>query len=183
MADEATKMAEEERAAATAAAEALAPPAPPAEEKPPVSTTPEMDLMASAAPALMAELMREFIQKKDLNARAQMRLRMKALLDLFSVDTSYPPVPALNPDQQGARAEPAVGFGQVAGGAFAPGRPEYVVGRPPAPRFPVPPRPPGADQIREAVEQEIAREIGDGVQAVPGAEAAPPPPGNDAVLQ
>lgn len=46
-------------------------------------------------PALMAELMKEFIEKKDLTTRSQIRLRMKALLDLVHVDTTYPPNPAM----------------------------------------------------------------------------------------
>ncbi len=52
------------------------------------------------APDVMADLMKQFIANTELNARARIRLRMKALLDLVSVDTSYPPVPALNPHQR-----------------------------------------------------------------------------------
>lgn len=42
------------------------------------------------APSLMAELTKEFIGATDLNARAKIRARMKAVLDFASVDTSYP---------------------------------------------------------------------------------------------
>lgn len=40
----------------------------------------------------MQELMVEFIEKKDLNVRIQIKQRMKALLDLMSTDTVYPDI-------------------------------------------------------------------------------------------
>lgn len=55
-----------------------------------------LKLVLEKAPELMAELMRQFIDKKDLNSRTALRLRMKALLDLVAVDTQYPPVAALS---------------------------------------------------------------------------------------
>lgn len=67
------------------------------------------------APDIMRELTEQFIARKDLNSRVRLRLRMKAVLDLISVDTEYPAVPALNP-----RQEPAGdGQGQGGPGAFA----------------------------------------------------------------
>lgn len=44
-------------------------------------------------PELMSELTREFMTKTDLNSRAAIRVRMKALLDLASADTKYPEAP------------------------------------------------------------------------------------------
>lgn len=55
-------------------------------------------------PEVMAALMREFIAKKDVTTRIQIRLRMKALLDFVGVDTEYPPNPLKKSE---ARAEPA----------------------------------------------------------------------------
>lgn len=55
-------------------------------------------------PEVMAALMREFIAKKDVTTRIQIRLRMKALLDFAGVDTEYPPNPLKKSE---ARAEPA----------------------------------------------------------------------------
>jgi hypothetical protein len=55
----------------------------------------ELGAMLGRLPALMDELMKEFIEKKDLTARSQIRLRMKALLDFAHVDTTYPPNPAM----------------------------------------------------------------------------------------
>ena len=58
----------------------------------------------ASAPKIMAELTRAFIEKKDLKSRVQIRLRIKAILDLLSVDTEYPasatpkPTPSL-PEQ------------------------------------------------------------------------------------
>jgi hypothetical protein len=49
-----------------------------------------------AIPDVMAELTRDFVEKKDLNARVQVRLRMKALLDFLSADTEYPPNPIVD---------------------------------------------------------------------------------------
>lgn len=46
-----------------------------------------------AIPDVMAELTRDFVEKRDLNARVQVRLRMKALLDFLSADTEYPANP------------------------------------------------------------------------------------------
>jgi len=66
------------------------------------------------APDLMKELTQQFIDRKDLNSRVRLRLRFKAVLDLISVDTEYPPVPALNPMQERG---PQIGDAIYAGGA------------------------------------------------------------------
>lgn len=55
-------------------------------------------------PLLMGELMKEFIENKDLNHRVQVRCRMKALLDLAFVDTIWPTNPAM---QKGPGPTPA----------------------------------------------------------------------------
>lgn len=41
-------------------------------------------------PEMMAALMKLFIQKKDVDSRVQIKMQMKALLDLASVDTTFP---------------------------------------------------------------------------------------------
>ncbi len=82
----------------------------------------ELGAALERLPALMGELMKEFIEKKDLTARSQIRLRMKALLDFAHVDTTYPPIPGMkssagpNPardvmmnDQGQAPVAPAIG--------------------------------------------------------------------------
>lgn len=43
-------------------------------------------------PESMAELMKGFVENRDFNHRAKIRLQMKALLDIVSVDTTYPPI-------------------------------------------------------------------------------------------
>ena len=52
----------------------------------------KMGEILSNAPALMAELTEEFMTIKDFNNRAKIRLQMKAILDLLSVNTDYPPI-------------------------------------------------------------------------------------------
>ena len=54
-----------------------------------------MQALAAIVPGAIAELMQNFIEKKDLRERAIIRMRMKALLDIFAADTNHPPVPAL----------------------------------------------------------------------------------------
>lgn len=46
-------------------------------------------------PEVMAALMKQYIEKKDVTSRTDVRLRMKALLDFAGVDTEYPPNPLL----------------------------------------------------------------------------------------
>lgn len=55
----------------------------------------ELSSALGQLPTLMAELMKDFIEKKELTARVQIRRRMKALLDLVWVDTVHPPNPSL----------------------------------------------------------------------------------------
>lgn len=43
-----------------------------------------------SSPAMMAELTQQFVSKKGLSDRAKIRLQMKAVLDMISVDTEYP---------------------------------------------------------------------------------------------
>lgn len=92
------------------------------------------------APKLMMELMCEYIEKRDLNERVQVKMRMKALLDLFGVDTVYPTVASIEPK----RRDP----GMIYGGAPALGDYGLPGGRP----------------------QNIPIAPGDAVQAIPGAE-------------
>lgn len=72
-------------------------------------------------PEMMAALMKIFIQKKDVDSRVQIKMQMKALLDLASVDTTFPEN-AL-PDSKVASARdaaihgaPVLGGVQFAGG-------------------------------------------------------------------
>lgn len=76
-------------------------------------------------PALMGELMREFITHKDLNKRVEIRYRMKALLDLVFVDTVWPTNPAVkktegpNPARDAAMDSGVPPMANV-GGVFSP---------------------------------------------------------------
>ncbi len=56
------------------------------------TTTKNVSKFLADAPTTMAELTTEFVSAKDLNTRAKIRQRMKAVLDFISVDTSYPDV-------------------------------------------------------------------------------------------
>lgn len=64
--------------------------------------------MEDLVPEYAAELMTQFVKRKDLADRQKVRRRFKALLDLFSADTVWP---ANRPE---ARPRPHIG-----GGAFA----------------------------------------------------------------
>ena len=75
----------------------------------------ELDAMLGQLPALMAELTREFIENKDLNSRVQIRMRMRAILELAFVDTIWPTNALKKPPAGGAR-EAAMGD-PMAGGA------------------------------------------------------------------
>jgi hypothetical protein len=125
---------------------------------------PEFEAFAAMAPALAAELMREFIERKNLNERAQIRLKVKALQDFFSADTGYPPVPAISADQQYRRG----GFAQQAG------RPYLGVGA--VPGFRVAGE---AAQLEAAVAEAVGEEeVAEGVRPAdvvpaPGAPVAP----------
>jgi hypothetical protein len=121
---------------------------------------PEMQALAGKAPLVMGELMQQFIERKSLVSRATVRLRMKALLDLFSADTGYPPIPALS--GQPAQVPPrylAQGYA-----AYAPPQP---IGRRVAGE---------ADQMQQEVERALQEEDAAGAPAdvapAPGAEVA-----------
>jgi hypothetical protein len=78
----------------------------------------ELDATFAQLPALMAELTREFIENRDLNARVQIRMRMRAILDLAFVDTIWPTnsvkKPAAGSAREAAMADPVVGDGMAA---------------------------------------------------------------------
>ena len=88
--------------------------------------------LQASAPGIMAELMRGFIAARDLNSRARVRMQMKALLDLFSVDTEYPPVPPLNEEQTLMRDLQRGQFPGLPPGQFVPrvGQPLPAIGQP-----------------------------------------------------
>src|SRR5574342_341711 len=48
------------------------------------------DQITELAPAYFSELMKQFIEKKELTDRQKIRRRVRALLDLFSADTKWP---------------------------------------------------------------------------------------------
>lgn len=113
----------------------------------PAETGEKTKAVIAGAPDVMAELMRAFIEQKDLNARVKIRLRMKALLDLVAVDTLYPKNPALD---GGAR-----GHVPRHGGGFM------------EPAFP---QPPPMGDIGGALRAEVGRHAGPGgIEPVPGA--------------
>jgi hypothetical protein len=69
----------------------------------------KLESTVTAAPEIMAELISEFIKNKDLKSRIQVRLRIKALLDLLSVDTTYPALPPdAKPSRHGGPIQPAI---------------------------------------------------------------------------
>lgn len=73
---------------------------------------PELDRVACVLediPGLMKALTEQFIAKTELSERAKIRLRMKALLDFVSVDTTYPKVPNLDGRPTPAPPVPAIG--------------------------------------------------------------------------
>jgi hypothetical protein len=102
--------------------------------------------MLDAAPDTMAELMRQFIESKDLNTRVKIRLRMKALLDLVAVDTVYPKLPARDMDQ---------------GRGIGRGRPYE----------PMVPALQGPMDVQAEMDHRVGEGVGGGVLPVPGAEA------------
>lgn len=61
---------------------------------------PALTEMAKLVPGVMSELTQQFMDLKSLGDRALIRLRMKALLDLFAADTGYPNVPAISTEQK-----------------------------------------------------------------------------------
>lgn len=93
-------------------------PAPPASGAPVAKTV--ADKITDLAPAYFAELMQQFIEKKDLTDRQKIRRRVRALLDLFSADTKWPTDRGPKNERPGRNA-----FGnvqQMDGGFFHGGR-------------------------------------------------------------
>ncbi len=76
--------------------------------------TAEIHDFISESPKTMFALMRDFVEKKDVNSRVAIRLRMKALLDFVSVDTEFPPNPMLKMDAAPAPAREASIYGAAA---------------------------------------------------------------------
>lgn len=78
----------------------------------------ELGATLAQLPALMAELTREFIENRDLNARVQIRMRMRAILELAFVDTIWPTNALKKPPPGGAREaamnDPIAGDGMTA---------------------------------------------------------------------
>lgn len=71
------------------------------------------------APEEMAHLTKQFIEKKNVNDRVAIRLRMKAVLDYLSTDTEFPANPLLKKDEGRTPARDAAfaAVPQMAGGA------------------------------------------------------------------
>lgn len=63
--------------------------------------------MEKIAPSVMADLMKQFIEKKNFNDRIALRLKMKALLDFASADTEYEPNPILQKEKADTPARDA----------------------------------------------------------------------------
>jgi hypothetical protein len=59
--------------------------------------TPTITNLLEKAPEMMSELTHSFQKNKDFNQRAKIRLQMKAVLDMLSVDTTYPSVKKESP--------------------------------------------------------------------------------------
>lgn len=70
------------------------------------------------APEEMAHLTKQFIEKKNVNDRVAIRLRMKAVLDYLSTDTEFPANPLLKKDEAKTPARDAAfaAVPQMAGG-------------------------------------------------------------------
>lgn len=90
------------------------------------------------APEEMANLTKQFIEKKNVNDRVSIRLRMKAVLDYLSTDTEFPANPLIKKDESKTPARDAafaavpvqggMGFGQNP--VYAIGGPEPIPGAP-----------------------------------------------------
>jgi hypothetical protein len=61
----------------------------------------KLALLIGTMPEAMAELIQDFTAKKDLNARVEIRMRIKAVLDFLSADTIHPPNPMLSKGPKG----------------------------------------------------------------------------------
>jgi len=100
----------------------------------------ELEAMLAQLPGLMAELTKEFIEKKDLNERVHIRMRMRALLDLAFVDTIWPTNALKKPEPGSAREMAMADPAQT--GIFGQQQPNPIQVYAPAPVQPVP----GAEQ-------------------------------------
>lgn len=78
-----------------------------------------LENLGSLLSPAMADLMKRFVEKKNLNDRVQIRLQMKALLDFASADTEFPPNPITQKDP---RAQMGDNSGMQIGtaGSFSP---------------------------------------------------------------
>lgn len=79
------------------------------------------------APEEMADLTKQFIQKKNVNDRVSIRLRMKAILDYLSTDTEFPPNPLLKKEAPGAVRDGALMGAGGHGIAYAPNQQQAQV--------------------------------------------------------
>jgi len=66
-----------------------------------VSDESKLALLVETMPGAMAELVRDFTTKKELNARVEIRMRIKAVLDFLSADTVQPTNTILSKDVKG----------------------------------------------------------------------------------
>jgi hypothetical protein len=90
------------------------------------------------APEEMAHLTKQFIEKKNVNDRVSIRLRMKAVLDYLSTDTEFPANPLINKEGSKSPARDAamfavpnqqgVPFGGNGGAVYAAGPVEPIPG-------------------------------------------------------
>lgn len=91
------------------------------------------------APEEMAHLTRQFIEKRNVNDRVAIRLRMKAVLDYLSTDTEFPANPLLQKEEKktpardaafGAVPQMGVGGGMYANPVYPVAATEPIVGAP-----------------------------------------------------
>ena len=66
---------------------------PQAQKAPDVLRPGSVDNFIKEAPKMMGELTKQFIDQRNVNQRAKIRLQMKAVLDMISVDTEVAPPP------------------------------------------------------------------------------------------
>ena len=62
-------------------------------------TTDQAQVFDGMLPDTMKDLMQQFLLRKDINSRVQIKFRMKALLDYAAADTEYPVNPLTAPDK------------------------------------------------------------------------------------
>jgi len=69
----------------------------------------KLRLLIETMPAAMAELVKDFTDKRELNARVEIRMRIKAVLDFLSADTVHPPNPLLTKAGKGPVQDAVMG--------------------------------------------------------------------------